>query len=92
MNTMIPNKLRFDLDLHDLPARASQVESEALSISGRGNCQNYFTDLPTSFFQGKTNQDKCRDDACPNSFFGPLTYCGKAGVDKGKLVCLCKRG
>ena len=34
MNTMIPKQLKFDLDLQDLPARATQVTSEALSLSG----------------------------------------------------------
>ena len=33
---MIPNKLIFSLDLQDLPARATQVSSEALSLSGKG--------------------------------------------------------
>jgi N-acetylmuramic acid 6-phosphate (MurNAc-6-P) etherase len=36
MNTMIPNKLKFDLDLNDLPARVTQVSSEALSLSAAG--------------------------------------------------------
>ncbi|NJL51135.1 MAG: hypothetical protein HC930_01045 [Hydrococcus sp. SU_1_0] len=34
---MIPNKLRFDLDLQDLPVRATQVASEALGLTG-GYC------------------------------------------------------
>ena len=36
MKTMIPNQLKFDLDLQDLPARATQVSSEALSLSAGG--------------------------------------------------------
>ena len=34
MNTIIPNKLSFNFDLNDLPARASQVSLEALNLSG----------------------------------------------------------
>ena len=41
MNAIIPNKLKFDLDLQDLPARATQVSSEALSISAGSGCVNY---------------------------------------------------
>ncbi|NJL52404.1 MAG: hypothetical protein HC930_09635 [Hydrococcus sp. SU_1_0] len=33
MNAMIPDKLKFDLDLQDLPVRAIQVASEALTIT-----------------------------------------------------------
>lgn len=36
MNMMIPNKLNFDFNLNDLPARATQVSSEALNLSGGG--------------------------------------------------------
>jgi hypothetical protein len=37
MDTIIPNEVRFDLDLQDLPARAVEVSSEALSLSGGYN-------------------------------------------------------
>ncbi|NJO97986.1 MAG: hypothetical protein HC764_19970 [Pleurocapsa sp. CRU_1_2] len=33
---MIPNKVRFDLDLQDLPAKATQLPSEALGLSVSG--------------------------------------------------------
>jgi hypothetical protein len=47
MNTIIPNEVRFDLDLQDLPARAVGVSSDALGkVSGAGckliNTQNRF--------------------------------------------------
>ena len=35
MNTIIPNELSFDLDLNDLPARASSVdEKDTMNLSG----------------------------------------------------------
>jgi hypothetical protein len=35
MKTMIPNEVRFGIDLNDLPARVTQVSSEeALSLTG----------------------------------------------------------
>lgn len=36
MNTIIPNQMQFGLDVSDLPARAAQISSEALSLSGGG--------------------------------------------------------
>ena len=43
MKTMIPNQLKFDLDLQDLPARASETTLEALSLTGGLNeyCKDY---------------------------------------------------
>ena len=42
MNMIIPNKVRFDLDLQDLPARASEVKPGSIrKISGSG-CRRYF--------------------------------------------------
>lgn len=65
MNTMIPKKVRFGLDLQDLPARATQVAHEALSLSAiegsSGFCQNARIDL------GYTTQ---------NSVFQLIDYCG----------------
>lgn len=45
MKPMIPNKLKFDLNLNDLPTRVTQVTSEALGlISGnRQGCFEYNT-------------------------------------------------
>ena len=34
MKTIIPNELSFNFDLNDLPARATQISPEALSLSG----------------------------------------------------------
>ena len=36
MNTIIPNKLSFNLDLNDLPVRASNVDQDTLSLSSKG--------------------------------------------------------
>ena len=44
MNTMIPNQLKFDLDLQDLPSRAMSVSSEVLSLSG-GNSNDGRVDV-----------------------------------------------
>jgi hypothetical protein len=41
VNTMIPNEVRFNQSLNDLPARATQVSSEALGLSGSGACEVY---------------------------------------------------
>jgi hypothetical protein len=38
MKTMIPDEVQFGLDLNDLPARASQIPDETLSLFGRGYC------------------------------------------------------
>ena len=47
MNAMIPNKVRFDLNLNDLPTRAIQVSYNELSLSGTnlagvlGDCKRF---------------------------------------------------
>ena len=42
---MIPNTLEFDLDLQDLPVRATQVSSGALSLSAAGTIGYLDTDV-----------------------------------------------
>jgi hypothetical protein len=42
MNTMIPNKARFDLNLQDLPARATEVDRESVMKVSGGGCLRYF--------------------------------------------------
>jgi hypothetical protein len=81
---MIPSKVSFGLDLTDLPARASQMQSEALhNLSG--GCQIVRTNERPSFYKGGTRKQQC-EDAC--SVFGK--YCGGARVDgRGNLVCKC---
>jgi hypothetical protein len=41
MNAMIPNEVRFDLDLQDLPARAIGVDQESM-MKISGGCRRYF--------------------------------------------------
>ena len=42
MNTIIPDELSFNLDLKDLPARATQLDSDALSLYSQGSCGDYY--------------------------------------------------
>ena len=40
MATMIPNKVRFGLDLNDLPARAVEIKRESMMELSAGDCAN----------------------------------------------------
>lgn len=51
---VIPNKLQFDLDLQDLPVRATQLAPESLGLSGKYTC---------SYFINKGNRSNC-GEAC----------------------------
>ncbi|NJO97985.1 MAG: hypothetical protein HC764_19965 [Pleurocapsa sp. CRU_1_2] len=42
MNTMIPNKLSFSLDVQDLPARARDVERESMMKISGGCYKSFF--------------------------------------------------
>ena len=41
MNTIIPNELSFDLDLQELPTRATEISADALNLSGNEYCRYY---------------------------------------------------
>ena len=45
---MIPNQIKFDLNLQDLPARASHISSEVLNLSG-GYCESGKEDGPIAY-------------------------------------------
>jgi hypothetical protein len=74
MNTIIPNKLSFNLGLNDLPARASEISEEGIKLLGgveatRVTCVNANTKLVCNRFL-------IRSDApiSPNS---ALDECGR---------------
>jgi hypothetical protein len=50
MNTIIPSKLSFNLDLNDLPTRAVQLPFDALTLSG--SCNKYFNARAERVFGG----------------------------------------
>jgi hypothetical protein len=53
MNTMIPNEIRFGLDLQDLPVRASHISIEKLVITGAQQIINEVPVLCTKAFRPK---------------------------------------
>jgi hypothetical protein len=83
MNTMIPTELRFDLDLQDLPARATQVSSDALSkVSGGGGCRLVKTNELAIFYTPNRPLEPLCKKFCKNStcgihrIYGDGVYCG----------------
>lgn len=81
MNTIIPNEVRFDLDLQDLPARAVGVSSDALGkVSGAG-CKLINT---SKKFTGGTLEGYCQ------AWCGLVgTTCGTHRVYGGQIYCGC---
>ena len=98
MNIIIPNELSFDFDLNDLPARATQVSSEALNLPG-GGCGDYA--VYNIFTTGRPNVSKAAE-ACPrvcrpfglkfNGNFrdrGPEPGTGDNWTGKYMIICGC---
>jgi hypothetical protein len=95
MNTMIPTELRFDLDLQDLPARAVEVSSEALSLSGGYNrcyknstCCDVLGRIPMVYNAWDNILAKYCPSTCRTSPFSKWNGQGNAGSN-GIAVCGC---
>jgi hypothetical protein len=75
MKTMIPNEVRFGIDLNDLPARATQASSEALSLTG-GACIKAFNRGKTVGGPDQGNAKRFCEPTC--RYFGKA-YTGEFG-------------
>lgn len=99
MNTIIPNKLRSDWNLNDLPDRAISVEEESFSLfgsrvdrGGRKITGKVKTWLPSR--SSLTEEDMRDKEFCPKVC---ATYNMKwasesprVSIHYGSVVCLCE--
>ena len=89
MNTMIPNKLRFNLDLQDLPTRATQVTKEALVLSGGNNCMDVKTNVRKENYYWGTCRNLCSPSFPGFPSEGQSRQCGSGYIKDGFVYCKC---
>ena len=86
MNTIIPNELSFSFDVNDLPARAMQVSTEALSLPG-GSC--YSNDYGITYAPGPVGGGRYAN-ACRRSCGGRgKLWNGRWSWWEGRVKIIC---